>query len=679
MLSPTMDRATNNRPHSRVRWAILVALICLSAAIGSTNPATAQEQSPSESTSGQPTIATIAQLVQTGDLATATKQVTELDDDVIGQPSSNVDTTLLLTQVARAWENKGDDSAAAELYLRANAASKRVSSQLNASQIAMIQLAAGSSLVRAHQPKQAVDILAEALQTAPTPSSSSEITLNVPASLGSPQQEVQHLLSPRQRASAGQLLMLLGSEALTESQSELAEKAYDTALPHVAKSSKATVMLGKSWAISMQKGREQDAADALASFVQQYPTHSDVASAAGLCIAKRQACGDSKGVETMTARLLTRWSESKAASDLIRQFAASPITEIPQAAKTWLLSRAEAKRISGLDPATTATALLIAIDEQQPDLSDALIAHLAATDQSGQAVSDTLHRLASNRRAADAEQFASRLVSPATKTDGETVASKTITPAAREAACRWAGRRQLWSMLAMASELSDPGQEEPSRTVTVERLYAEALTQTGRGDEALVWWNHLVDSRQVDDFATLLRCAETATSHAEIPVATNRISDARAAAGGAPNKTSLVDMLAAELSVRELRFDQARSILEQIVRSDGAVQSVRGRAQWTIGETYYLQEKFADAIEAYRKVEGIDAEGQWIAVSLVQAGKSFEQLGRTREAAVCYSTLVSRFAESPHSVSARRRLAAIDPQSNHSQPNSSPSTDTFRR
>ena len=232
-------------------------------------------------------------------------------------------------------------------------------------------------------------------------------------------------------------------------------------------------------------------------------------------------------------------------------------------------------------------------------------------------------------------------------------------------------------MLALASESSDVAVDENSRTITVERLFAESLMQVGRGEDAQVWWNHLVDERGVNDFATLLRCAEAATTHANVPSATNRVSDARSAAGHATNRISLVQMLSAELAVRELKFDDARSTLEQVVRSDGAIETLRGRAQWTIGETFYMQEKFADAIEAYRKVEGIDPGGDWIAISLVQAGKSFEQMGRTREAAVCYSSLVGRFPDSPHAVSATRRLAAIDPQAKPTLAN--PTADTFRR
>ncbi len=95
------------------------------------------------------------------------------------------------------------------------------------------------------------------------------------------------------------------------------------------------------------------------------------------------------------------------------------------------------------------------------------------------------------------------------------------------------------------------------------------------------------------------------------------------------------------------------------------------RAQWLIGETHYLQQEFADAIEAYRRVEGIDPGGMWVSAALIQAGKSFEQLGRTREAAVCYGNLLSRFADTSHAELARRRLAAISPDAGpsvHSSP-----------
>ena len=618
-----------------------------------------------------PTVHSVAKLLQSDQLDEAVEQVQSFDDRAIQDTLSDVDTTLLLAQVARACENAKDDKTASDLYARAVAAVKRsADTKLTAQQVAMIQLAAGSSSVRAGKSDLAVEMLAGALAAPHDETSGSKETSGMTLgafSLTAPKaKKADSALSPAQQNSAIQLLTLLGSEALSNNQSKLAEKAYATALPHVTGKASATVMLGHAWAMSMQENRGKDAAKALEAFVRKHPNHSDVASAAELCVAKYKSTGDTAAADVMTSRLLTRWSKSQAAKNVVAQYTTAQSGEVPESVKTWLLGQTLPDRIGKLDASTCASAFLVAIEQQQVYVADGLVAQLAKVDQKGQSVSDVLQRLTKQGNDSDAEQLATRLLAP--------TAEHEITPAAREAACRWAGRQQRWSMLALASESSDVNVQEPSRTIAVERLFAEALTQVGRGQEAQVWWNHLVDSREVTDFATLLRCAETATTYADVPTATNRISDAKSAAGLAADRVSLVQMLSAELAVRELKFDDARSILHDVIRSDGAITSLRGRAQWMIGETHYLQEKFADAIEAYRKVEGIDPDGSWVAIALVQAGKSFEQLGRTREAAVCYSTLVSRFAESPHAVSARRRLAAIDPTSTPSS-----TTETIRR
>jgi tetratricopeptide (TPR) repeat protein len=321
------------------------------------------------------------------------------------------------------------------------------------------------------------------------------------------------------------------------------------------------------------------------------------------------------------------------------------------------MHRSKKNKLESFDGKMTMVALLIAAQRNNPRAWTNLAKHLAVVDRSGQATSDTLSRLEKHGQASDAEQLATILIAP---DKGVKVA-----PTAREAACRWAGRTERWSMLALASENETPETASDQRTIAVERLFAEALTQTGRAKEASVWWNHLVDARRLVDFGTLLRCAETETSVGEVStVAQKRIAAARETAGDNPFQLALVDLLDAELSIRRTEFDQARSLLERVVRSNETDSSLRGRAQWLIGETHYLQRSFTEAIEAYRRVEGIDKSGSWTAAALVQAGKSFEQLGRTREATVCYGHLLSRFADSSHAKVASQRLAAIEPANN---------------
>jgi len=150
-------------------------------------------------------------------------------------------------------------------------------------------------------------------------------------------------------------------------------------------------------------------------------------------------------------------------------------------------------------------------------------------------------------------------------------------------------------------------------------------------------------------------------THASL--AEQRIAAAREAAADDRFRLTLVNLLDAELAIRQSDFDQARALLESVVRESDTSANLRGRGQWLIGETWYLQQRFANSIEAYRLVEGIDPGGDWVAASLLQAGKAFEQLDRPQEASVCYGHLLRRFAESPYAATARSRMAALSPAS----------------
>ncbi len=302
-----------------------------------------------------------------------------------------------------------------------------------------------------------------------------------------------------------------------------------------------------------------------------------------------------------------------------------------------------------------------------------LIQRLTQIDQSG----PTTEKLLSTLPDSDAERIAVAILSPSLADDS----AETESPAAREATARWAAGSGRWSMLATAAELVQPTDDDPANSVIVQRLFAESLMQVGRVHQSKLWWDHLIDQESVADFPALLRCAEAETAVGNnAPLAQQRIDAAREAAGEDAFRVALADLLDAELQIRRTQFDPARSTLGSITQTTAVDASIRARAQWLIGETYYLQQKFSDAIDAYRQVEGIaatgDGDSRWVSAALVQAGKSFEQLGRTREAALCYGNLLDRFPDSAHARLASQRMAAIEPQRHGDAPNSS---QTIRR
>ncbi len=247
--------------------------------------------------------------------------------------------------------------------------------------------------------------------------------------------------------------------------------------------------------------------------------------------------------------------------------------------------------------------------------------------------------------------------------DGEQ-ASGEEAPAACVAACRWCGAQGRWPLLALlVDDLSVPDRQRPAslrRGVTIDRLIAESLMQTRRGSEALAWWTSLCQVWQCDDFPTRLRAAEVAVAFGTPEDAQQRLQAAAAVADDDPFQQTLLQMLAAELQMRHRRWDQAQTALMSIADQAATAGPLRARAQWLIGECYLMQQKYTEAIDAYRRVERLDREGQWSAAAMLQAGQAHEKLGQAQQAAACYTDLLTRFANLPHADHARTRLAQLD-------------------
>ncbi|GAA5510956.1 tetratricopeptide repeat protein [Novipirellula caenicola] len=621
---------------NRIAVAILVAIGVFACAPrvgvaqqGDNSAATAVEDlsAPIDDTaSTQPSPHQLYALIQShfaaGNLADASQVARKLDQQLKDSPTPDIDLTLPLAQIGRAFQNAGDATNAVEFFSRANAALERPASKtLPPATVVLVRLAAASLFVHAGR----LDVATETLKK------------TLVAESG---------ITAEQTPLAVDLCLRIGRDSLTKQDLATAETAYILAAEHAAPAQKPTAMLGAAWAVAMSGKRMGEAADRMIAFLKTYPDHPDAARASQAGIACLKQVGRDDEAEAMIIELFHRWPDSDAAKEVLNQFGAVDIDKIPEPLRNLVLRR----DFDQLTPAMTSIAIRIAAAQGDSNAWDRLVNRLGKIDQTGQTTADLLSQLPV---AADAERLALYLLSPP--------ATSTIQAKSRESACRWAGRHERWSMLALASQSTSPAQQDPTRTITMERLFAEALMQTGRRAEAHVWWCHVVDELGADDFATLLRCAETEVSIGEVDRATQRVEAATAAAGDDRYRTALVAMLSAELGIRRLRFDEARSDLESVVRSSQVDASLRGRAQWMIGETYYLQQRYVEAIEAYRGVAGIDPDGTWVVASLVQAGKSFEQLGRTRDAAVCYSTLVSRHGDSEFAVLASRRLAALSP------------------
>lgn len=527
----------------------------------------------------------------------------------------------------------------------------------------------------------------------------------------------EHGQNPATNTRTGGKLLAVASGALDADDNLTAGHSYRHAIEMLKTTdaahtgpSIATARLGYAWTLVMaagESGKEEhlrQSLEAVETFLKHHPKHPDAASAMLLQLSCQTQLGAEEEAETTRVELIQKHPRSSSTAEMIvmactsrdeagQREQAERGGQLSETMREYLIEQHEfllTSHSTGASVDVVKTALFASAVAGAPAAESAYAAALSLCDEVGDAATDVLQRLQERGHDSAAQRIAMRWLAARDEShnDPQGLIAKMqhqtgvlSTGAVREAACRWAGRTGDWSMLALAAS-EEPGlydqavdeanQEQAfrrGRTLHVERLFAESLLQTGKTKQSLKLWERIVDEHGADDFSTLLRLAETSVAVGTVANAKTRIAAAQAvaiqrgaAAGGTGNSSpevALTDLLAANLEIRQLRFDHGRALLERIVRSSRADSNLRGRAQWMIGETFFMQEKFSEAIAAYRQVEAIGSSDQWTAAALVQAGKSFEQLGRTREAAVCYSTLVSRFGDSPHAGGARRRLAAM--------------------
>ena len=83
-------------------------------------------------------------------------------------------------------------------------------------------------------------------------------------------------------------------------------------------------------------------------------------------------------------------------------------------------------------------------------------------------------------------------------------------------------------------------------------------------------------------------------------------------------------------------------------------------AQWMIGETYFHQEQYANALRAYLRVEILYAFPRWQAAALLQAGKCHEELGEWTQAAELYSKVLKNYPDTEVANEATDRLGIAE-------------------
>ncbi|HEX4144290.1 MAG TPA: tetratricopeptide repeat protein [Pirellulales bacterium] len=104
-------------------------------------------------------------------------------------------------------------------------------------------------------------------------------------------------------------------------------------------------------------------------------------------------------------------------------------------------------------------------------------------------------------------------------------------------------------------------------------------------------------------------------------------------------------------------FAAAREAYGRVIRSiSGSKTETAAMAQWMIGETFFHQESYEEAVAAYLRVEILYDWPKWQSGALLQAAKCQELLGQYQQAIEIYDRLIKTYPDSEFTEEAKRRL-----------------------
>ncbi len=240
--------------------------------------------------------------------------------------------------------------------------------------------------------------------------------------------------------------------------------------------------------------------------------------------------------------------------------------------------------------------------------------------------------------------------------------------------CRF---RMLWSELELAQGHASRSLEvlpnieqlkllDEAQQVAVRFSRAEAAAQAGKNALALdelQWLNdHTMKASEEPSWAAtvaLRRCELLLKTKRYLNLATE-VADAKQRF---PYYSRLheLDYLLARAAMLQIDFQQARVHLQAILEADLAKNtSAAARAQWMLGETYFLEQKWTEAIAAYSPVVELDDFQTWQMLALMQTAKCRELLKQSNEALDAYQKVIAITSDEKIRQEAAARIEVIE-------------------
>lgn len=214
-------------------------------------------------------------------------------------------------------------------------------------------------------------------------------------------------------------------------------------------------------------------------------------------------------------------------------------------------------------------------------------------------------------------------------------------------------------------EQIDAAELSAEQTLTARFLLAEALFAAGRhaaADEQFQWLTEQAEG--LSPKPTWL--AAIALRRGELLVRVRNIAEAQQWLLQAKRdhadfaRAYEFDYLLARCAVARIEFAEAQDWLQRVIDAPEAkATEAVPRAAWMLGEVYFLQRQFTQALDAYASVARMNKFPEWQARALLQSAKCHELLGQTSQALVDYRQALQLSQQPEVQQSATERVAAL--------------------
>ncbi|MCC7335736.1 MAG: tetratricopeptide repeat protein [Pirellulaceae bacterium] len=215
-------------------------------------------------------------------------------------------------------------------------------------------------------------------------------------------------------------------------------------------------------------------------------------------------------------------------------------------------------------------------------------------------------------------------------------------------------------------EQTDAAALSSEQALAVRFLLAEALFAAGKHEQAAEQFDWLAQQAEEQTpkpewlAAIALRRGELLVRARDIPAARRWLLQAKQEHAEFARGYEF-DYLLARCAVAQIEFDEARELLQQVLDAPAAKGTEAApRAAWMLGEVYFLQRQYPQALEAYAQVARMNAFPDWQARALLQSAKCHELLGRASQALADYQRALQLSQQPDIQQQATERVGAIE-------------------